>query len=126
MGIENIREPELAKFHGSQCFYKHFLPGVIMSEGAHFLSNNGAGWLMDIIASYQHLREMKACIVQKWTLKVDEADRSAVVICSDGYCEDYHELAKQVVPFTDFPLKELEILCAHNGEGVTIYLPSED
>lgn len=127
MGTENITEYNLAQHHGSACFYRHgLMRSVVMSEGAHFLCENGAGWLMDAIVSYQFDEKAKACDTQIWKLKVNQQDNSAVLTCLDGDVYEPREIIKQEIPFTDFPLPEIELRCTNNGEGRTIYLPQED
>lgn len=133
MGIENITEYNLAQHHGSACFYRHnLLRSCVMSEGAYYLCENGAAWLIDVIVSYQHTPQVKACDKQMWLLTVNKVDNSARVDCFD-YDADYEDLKNRVnplvsqeIPFTDFPLAEIEIMCANNGSGRTIYLPMED
>ena len=133
MGTENITEYNLAQHFGSACFYRHgLLRSCVMSEGVHFLTENGAAWLVDIIVSYQLNETVKACDKQMWLLTVDKNDNSAKMECFD-YDADYEDLknrvnplVSQIIPFTDFPLAEIEIMCANNGSGRTIYLPSED
>lgn len=133
MGTENITAYNLAQHYGSACFYRHpLMRSVVMSEGAHFLCENGAAWLMDVIVSYQHKAKIAACDKQMWLLTVNKEDNSAKVECFD-YDADYEDLKNRVnplvsqdIPFTDFPLAEFELMCANNGEGRTIYLPQED
>lgn len=127
MGTENITPAKLAEFHGSAVFYRHRLaPNVVASEGAQFLSENGAGWLIDVIASHQFNPEVAKCDNQRWTLTVDPEKKTAKVVCSDDYCEDYHELVTQDIHYTDFPLPKIELLCSNNGQGMTIFLRSEN
>ena len=133
MGIEKITKSNLAQHFGSACFYRHsLLRSCVMSEGAYFLCENGAAWLIDVIVSYQHTPTVKACDKQMWLLTVDKDNSSGKVECFD-YNGDYEDLknrvkplVSQVIPYTDFPLAEIEIMCANNGSGRTIYLPTED
>lgn len=116
-----ITTDTLAQFSGTECYYKHWL-GLKLTDGAHYLSENGAGWLIDAIASYQTktwlasepmLRE-----IQFWKLTV-HADSSATLICE----RDTNDIAiTQEIEYTDFPLPEIKLYLSNN----VLMLPSEN
>lgn len=115
-----ITTSNLAQFSGTEQYYKHWL-GLKLTDGAQFLNANGAGWLIDAIASYQTktwlasepmLRDM-----QFWKLTV-HADETATLICE----RDTDDIAiTQEIGYTDFPLESITLYLT---DGV-ILLPSE-
>jgi hypothetical protein len=117
----------LAHFIGSQEFTRlgPVFPGVIMSEGVLFLAEKaGAFWLPDAIASHivtnASLREECQGLIF-WHLQVENG--SAVLTARKD--SGLPALVTQEIEYTDFPLDEIEIWAGDNGEGYTLYLPSE-
>ena len=125
-------EEQLQHFTGGGEVYRHTLNRrVIYTEGVRFLAAESAAyWLIDAIALHYGTPQMARAIkrddrltgLQFWTLRVRE-DRSA----SLSMRVDTGEPAaiRQAIPFTDFPLKKVRIWAGFNGEGWTLYLPSE-
>ena len=120
----NITEENLGQFYGSESFYRHgLIPGFIMTEGAAFLASNGAGWLVDAIASYQVKPSVRKEEFQSWTLTVDLDKKSAVLRGTDG---NEKTLARQRIDYTDFPLPEVKLFaCRNELNGITLMLTSE-
>jgi len=122
----------LLRFTGSDQFIQHPLNrSVVYTEGVHYLAEEaGAFWLIDAIASYFGSSEMMAAIAQDerletlqfWHLKVT-AERGAVLTARADKGEP--PFITQEIPFTDFPLKEIDVWAGFNGAGWTVYLPSE-
>lgn len=121
MGIEKITEYSLAGFIGSSEFYTHMIPSVLLTEGCHYLSENGAGWLIDVIASYQTKKFRDENMFQTWHLSIGP-ENEAVLHCEDG---NGNIITSQDIGETDFPIYDFELFCCNNGNGVTIMLKSE-
>lgn len=113
----------LSQFTGTCHYYRHS-PRLLLTDGVAWLCNEaGCFWLVDIIASYQPQcrRDEMLAGIQFWTLKVNP-DKSAVVTCD----RDTNDTAiKQVIEYTDFPLPEIKLYCAANGDEMVVLLPSE-
>ena len=104
---KQITETDLAQFTGTTQWYKHPL-GVIYTDGIKYLAEKaGAYWLLDIVASYQPKHKDKP--FQLWNLQVNKKDNSAVIIMKEDSNQPI--LVKQEIPYTDFPLEEMEFYC---------------
>lgn len=121
---------ELAQFTGSEHFYKwsSLFRRDLLTDGAQYVAEKlGAFWLMDLIASHQHARNLRSEGFQVWTLVI-HPDGSAVVQCDDG---NDNILAVQKIPHTDFPFvvggDGFTLWCEGPNQlgGRTILLPSE-
>lgn len=124
MSTENITESTLGQFYGSENFYRHgLLRGLVLTDGVQYLNTNGAGWLVDAIASYQVKPSVRKEEFQSWTLTVDLDKKSAVLRGTDG---NEKTLARQRIDYTDFPLPEVKFFACHNElGGITLMLSSE-
>ena len=117
----------LAGFTGTVTYYR-WHSGLILTDGAHYIAANGGAWLIDILASVQHMPTMREEDRQFWTLKVDLEKHTAVIICTDGdkTGDGEVELYRQDIPYTDFPLKEAKLFAfSEPGIGRIVLLPSE-
>jgi hypothetical protein len=115
-----LSEAQLRQFTGSENWYRHGINrAVLFTDGAKYVADQGgAYWLLDIIAiAQQHDKSVSAEEFQVWKLLV-RADRSATVLCDDG---NGNVVYTQEIPFTDFPLDEVNFYFANN----VIHLPSE-
>lgn len=111
----------LAHFSGSLQFYRHWLPRILMTEGVHYVTENGAAWLVDVVASVQHGPEVRGESFQVWKLRVK--DGKGKVTCTDG---NGKMLYVQHIPGTDYPHEELTLWAAANEQGgITVMLPGE-
>ena len=104
----------------SMLFRKH-----VLTDGVKWLCDNAnCYWLADAIASY-HGKCMKDPMLQSmqfWTLKVDLAKQSAVLVCE----RDTGNVAfKQKIPYTDFPLAEIKLYVEPGEDVYVILLPEE-
>lgn len=64
----------------------------------------GCFWLLDIIGSYRHNKQLDPAF-QVWKLMVNLKEQTAVV---RGY-NDTELIITQKIPYTDFPLKEIKL-----------------
>ncbi|WP_249023738.1 DUF6876 family protein [Acetobacter ascendens] len=53
-----ITSSALAGFTGTVRYYR-WHSGLLLTDGAHYLAANGAAWLIDILASVQHMPTMR-------------------------------------------------------------------
>ena len=111
---------DLTQFTGTTTYYRHgMLRFFRFTDGIKYLADQAnAYWVIDIIASYQLKRSVRAAERQVWKLKV-APDRSARISCHDDRPETI--LAEQRINRTDFPLTEIEMWVADQ----VLYLPSE-
>lgn len=103
--IEQIEfKKKLMEFTGSEHYFKHWTGRLVYTDGIKYLADRAkAYWLIDLIASYQHL--LKEQKFQIWTLKVNY-DKTVVVVCREDI--DMPIIVKQKIEHTDFPLGEFE------------------
>lgn len=115
---EEIRD-SLAQFSGSENRYRHW-SDLVFTDGIKYMAEScQAYWLIEVIASYQHLFRKDPMLgqIQLWTLhKVEKGGWELI-------CErDSGDVAiRQIIEFSDFPLDEIKIYVANQ----TIMLPSE-
>jgi hypothetical protein len=131
-GLGALTHEELRHFTGDLERYRHpFNRKVIYTPGVqHLAERAGAYWLIDLIASYFGSEVMKQAIadderlawMQFWRLDVDESGGAVASCRADA---DVQPAITQVVPFTDFPLDQVEIWVGYDGQHWTLYLPSE-
>lgn len=122
----------LREFTGDLERYRHALSRrVIYTPGVQYVAEaGGAYWLIDAIASYYDTPTMKQAIIQDdrlaymqfWRLDVN-ADRTARLTMRADSGEP--PAITQEIPFTDFPLGEIDIWSDYDGTHWTLYLPSE-
>ena len=120
MSNDKLTAGELRQFTGSEHWYRHGLVrDILYTDGAKYVADQGgAYWLLDEIALAQRGNSRVAAQeFQVWKLAV-KPDNTAVLTCDDG---NGNVVASKPIPFTDFPLDEIELWFTNN----TIYLPSE-
>jgi len=124
-----LTKANLAQFYGAEQHHRYTF-GLVLSDGAAFLVKNGAGWLVDVIASARLDPKVRREPFEAWSLQVDLKTSTAVVTCTDGG-KDGREpvtLFAQDIPYTDFPLESIE-LYAISDEGLgakVVMLTSEN
>ncbi len=123
--IQNtLTEADLAHFTGSEEYTRHgLMRNILISEGAKYVADKGgAHWLLDIIASMQLDKKVRAEEFQVWQLNTFKKDNSdshyGILICGDG---NGNEVYRQKIGYTDFPLPEIKLYFVNN----VIHLPSE-
>ncbi len=117
----------LAQFTGTEGYCRYWVGRLLLTDGVKYLADQaGCYWLLDAIGSYQHelarhpdqrLQEM-----QFWKLEVN-ADKSAVLTCVADAGEP--PAVSQEIEATDFPLPEIQIWVATEGESKIALLPNE-
>lgn len=113
--------------NGTGQFYRHMLPGILITDGARNLAEEcGAYWLLDAIASWQlEPQRIPDPEWQVWQLVLDKDPEStgAMLRVSDG---NHQTVDMQQIPFTDFPLPEgaelLALASEANGQRVLIIM----
>lgn len=117
-------ENDLRNFQGTSQWFRHWTRALLYTEGIHYLEQNGAGWLVDAIASYQidpRLNKGDLKDFQLWELKVKEG--KGVLTCkADSGCKP---VITQKFDFTDFPLAEIKFYVEAGEAGRVLMLPSE-
>ena len=115
-----ITQSDLANFYGSEHMYRHWTRKMNYTDGFHFLVQNGAGWLVDAIASYQGSRQLKTPKLQDFQLwELEVTGSSAVLTCKED--SGLHlAVITQKFGNTDFPFS----IKIYVENGVCL-LPSE-
>lgn len=127
-----LTENDLNHFTGDDERYAHPLNRrVIYTPGVRQVATKGgAFWLIDAIASYLTPRCLAPFIEEDpriesmsfWKLIVSEDESAVLEARADSPCEPF---VRQEIPFTDFPLRTVDIWAAFDGTFWTLYLPSE-
>lgn len=114
-------ETELRQFTGTENYYKH-LGNVVLTDGAKYLADRaGAYWLMDVVASWQLAKKVACEPFQSWNIEVKDNNK-ATIKADDG---NGNEIARQEIPFTDFPLRSTRLYLVNDGRYRVLMLPSE-
>lgn len=123
---------ELQHFTGDLERWRHPLyRRLIYTLGVRYLAERaGAYWLVDAIASWLPSRQFLAAAqrdsrisdIHFWRFVVAD-DRSAILTAVADLGEE--PFIRQEIEFTDFPLTNIDLYCAFDGEFWTLMLPSE-
>ena len=123
---------ELRQFTGDLERFRHGLNRrVLYTPGVrHLAERAGAYWLIDEIAIALGAPGFRAAVAADprvgelhfWRLDVD-ADKAALLTAraDDGVPPWF----VKNIPFTDFPLSNIDVWAGFDGEHWTLYLPSE-
>lgn len=117
-------EQALAGFYGSETLTRWSpLTRSVLTDGAMFLADQaGAYWLFDAIDSHLCARGVTDDTeFTSATLRLND-DGAAELTLEDGNGVIY---ATQYIGWTDFPLAEIKLFAAYNGEGWTHMLTGE-
>lgn len=105
-----LNAQNLAYFSGTEQYYRHVIShSIVHTDGVHYVMNNGAGWLVDAIYSWQFEEKVALEPFQTWTLKV--ADEKGILSATDG---NGNTIAEQKIEYTDFPLPEIKFFVSDN------------
>lgn len=116
----------LSQFHGSETWYRSFLPWCIYSEGAKYLADTcQCYWLLDCLFSFRNkvLRNPKTKQFCLWTLTLLPEGGAKLQCWEDTNVKAFRIC--QTIPYTDFPLNEIKLYMSFDGRNLKVYLPSE-
>jgi hypothetical protein len=118
MESQPLTHDELTQFTGTDNYYSHsLLRNLTYTDGVKYLAERAqAYWLIDLVASWQLEKKVRAEAFQVWTLTVTNS--KAIAVCDDG---NGNVVASQEIEFTDFPLDSVKLYLT----GGVILLPSE-
>ena len=127
----NLTHADLSQFTGDlERFYHPLNRKVVYTPGVQYLAKEGqAYWLIDAIASYFGSEQMNTAMSRDYRLqslqfwRLDVTDGLAVLIAYADVGEE--PFIRQEIPYTDFPLDQIEIWAGFDGNRWTLYLPSE-
>ena len=108
-----ITENDLEQFTGTTQYYENTF-GLRFTDGVKYLADTaGAYWLIDLVESWQTKHIVKVAPFQVWRLQVDLEKHRAVAECWTDTPDDENSqlIAQQKIPYTDFPLAEIELFC---------------
>jgi len=117
-------EHQLSHFYGSEQLHRwNLLSRSVLTDGAKYLADKaGAYWLFDAIDS--HLQSEGVSENSEFTsarLRVAD-DHTAELTLDDGNGLIWRT---QKIPFTDFPLPEIQLFAVFNGTAWTHLLTNE-
>jgi hypothetical protein len=111
---------QLSQFTGTERYYRIY-PNVVLTDGTKYLADTaGCYWLMDVYAS--HLASVNPEIESCTCLKLNKKGHGAEIVIEDG---NTHQLAKQHIEYTDFPLDTFVFYAVWAGEFWVLMLCSE-
>lgn len=126
MTTKTLKLDDLRHFTGSEQFFRHSLcRNVIFTEGVRHLDRNGAGWLVDKVATLQTVLAVKAEPFQTWELTVK--DGKGLLTCTDGGRTKDGPLGvySERIDFTDFPEPGVKLFAVESDGLRVVMLPSE-
>ena len=108
--------------------FSPFAPNHVLTDGVLRLCEDAdCFWLVEAIASHHHkiAKDQEMIRFQPWKLKVK--DNKATLTClKDNYETDKQDIfIKQNIPYTDFPLDEVDIWVEQSGNLFVMLLPME-
>ena len=110
----------LSQFTGTEKYYRLY-PKVVLTDGTKYLADTaGCYWLMDLYAS--HLVSVDPDVESFTCLKLTKNGMGANIVIEDG---NTHQLAKQRIEYTDFPLDPFVLYAVWAGEFWVLMLTSE-
>ena len=108
----------LCQFIGTEKYYR-ITHRHLLTDGTKYLAENAeCFWLMTAIASHLPKQFHDYFAAVNITVK----DSAAQLTLDDG---NGNVFAQQFIEYTDFPLSELKLYCAFDGEYWVIMMPSE-
>jgi hypothetical protein len=122
MNVEQLNNL-LSNCYGSE--KRHAYLHVWLTDGVRQLADAAeCWWLVDLVVSHQWgiFERHGAQPFQSWTLTRNKRGHGAVAECTDG---NGLLLAKQRIPYTDFPLPSVGLRVVDDLSTHTIMMPSE-
>lgn len=108
-----------AQCNGTDNYYRSAFCPFIYTDGVKLVAELcGAYWLIDSILLKQRLKAFREQEFQVWKIDCDIGHSRATLTCGDG---DGNEVFKELIPYTDFPIKEIEFYF----ENEVLYLTCE-
>ena len=117
--MSKLTAQDLAQFTGTTCYYR-ISKQHLLTDGTQYLAEQAdCYWIMDAVSS--HVTEIST---QDWfiVVRIQVIDHGAMMRYEDG---NGRELARQAIPYTDFPLANLTLYVTWDTEHWVIMLPSE-
>ena len=117
--MSKLTPQDLAQFTGTTCYYR-IGRQHLLTDGTHYLAEKaGCYWIMDAVVS--HVAEIGTA---DWfiVVRMEVEEHQAVMRYEDG---NGRELARQAIPYTDFPLPNLTLYAVWDTEHWVIMLPGE-
>ncbi len=117
--MSKLTHQDLADFTGATCYYR-ISTQHLLTDGTHYLAEQGGCfWIMDAVSS--HLVEIGTA---DWfiVVRIEVEDQSAIMRYENG---NGRELARQAIPYTDFPLANLTLFAVWDTQHWVIMLPRE-
>ena len=129
--MSRLTHADLHQFSGDLERTRHPLARrVIYTPGVRFVAEQGgAYWLIDELAftitggEIQRAGRSDPRILEMHFWRLDVKDTSAT-LTARADC-DVEPFYSKEIPFTDFPLDQIDIWAAFDGKYWTLYLPSE-
>ena len=109
----------MSQFTGTGSYYRISRRHLLTDGTKHLAEKGECFWMMDAVAS--HLDEIGT---DDWfvLVKVLVQGRAAVMVYEDGNGKEH---ARQMIPYTDFPIGEITLYACWDQENWVIMLPSE-
>ena len=115
-------EKNLPQFYGTQAYYTNKLIKFVYTDGVKYVWQScDAYWLLIAISSYQHDPKIRKMPFQVWRLEVK--DNQAVLTMKQDSGRPIE--VEQKIPYTNFPLDEMDMWLIDDGTNVVLILPSE-
>ena len=117
--MSKLTAQDLAQVTGTTCYYR-IGRQHLLTDGTHYLAEKaGCYWIMDAVVS--HVAEIGTA---DWfiVVRMEVEEHQAVMRYEDG---NGRELARQAIPYTDFPLPNLTLYAVWDTEHWVIMLPGE-
>ncbi len=96
-GVDQITAHNLAGFTGTQQYFKHWTRMLVYTDGVQFIGENGAYWIIDLIASYQTADLIHRYPFQAWKIRRTK-EGGFIATGTDG---NDKEIVKQEGEYTD-------------------------
>jgi hypothetical protein len=117
----------LAGFYGTEDYhlFSPIFKNVVLTDGAKYLAEKaGAYWLMDVIGSYIPRLAKRGVTFAVAQLGTNLEKRTAGFALHNGD-KPQRVYARQVIPYTDFPIDAIDLYVAYSDGYWVIMLTSE-